>query len=382
VGVKATAIVLGLAMGIVALACARVQPQPEIAGGSGGGAGGARGGGGGAGGFMPGGGHAGMGIMVDGAGDAMCGLQTFDLARRPVEIFLVLDRSGSMKDDAAGDTASPPANPSKWSQLIPALSTAITQADPSIAWGMKTFPEDGSDCTSGTVTPKIDVPIAPMNAAALNAAVVAPTLTPDGNGTPTAAAIGVAVDYLKSLNDGNRKYILLATDGEPSCAGAAGALSKDSSNARIDAVAAVTAAAGADIHTFVLGVATTKANDTSTLNMLAVAGLEPQQDFRPGATRFYLASNQDQLVAALLAIVNPIASSCVFPLASPPPDPENIAVKVNGMKAPMDITHAGGWDYTDAKYSGVQVYGSWCDTIRSVGNQVEIIFGCKDIIIP
>ena len=195
--------------------------------------------------------------------------------------------------------------------------------------------------------------------------------------TPTAAAIGVAVDYLTKLGDDNRKYILLATDGEPSCGGSSGALVKDSGQARTDAVAAVTAAANAGIHTFVLGVATTKDSDEMTLNMMAVAGLEPQADFRPGATRFYLASNQAQLVTALEAIVNPIAASCVFPLKTAPPDPENIAVKVNGTKAPMDVTNANGWNYTDGAYTGVQVFGSWCDTIRSAGNQVEIIFGCK-----
>jgi len=373
---------LALAIGFSG-ACAKIQTPPAIEGGSGGaGAGaGGRNGSSDAGGPRDGG-REGMGISFDSGGEVMCGFQTFDLARKPVEIFLVLDRSGSMQDDADGNSASPPAHPSKWSQLIPALSTAIAQADPSIAWGMKTFPEDGDDCTAGTVTTKVDVPIAPMNGAALSQAVASPTLTPNGNGTPTGAAIGVAVDYLKSLGDSNRKYILLATDGEPSCSGAAGALDKNSSQARTDAVAAVTAAASAGFHTFVLGVATTKANDVSTLNMLATSGLEPQQDFRPGATRFYLASDQAQLVTALEAIVNPIASSCVFPLSTPPPDPENIAVKVNSVKSPQDTSHTAGWDYTDAAYTGVQVYGSWCDTIRSACNQVEIIYGCKDVIIP
>jgi hypothetical protein len=377
--VRIRATTFALAIGFSG-ACAKVQMPAAIEGGSGGAGAGGRDGAGGA--PRDGGGRDGMGISFDSGGELMCGLQTFDLARKPIEIFLVLDRSGSMKDDASGKDASPPDRPSKWSQLIPALSTVIAQADPSISWGMKTFPEDGDDCTAGTVTNKIDVPVAPMNAAALGLAVASPLLTPDGNGTPTGAAMDVAVGYLKSLSDGNRKYILLATDGEPSCSGTVGALGSDSTKARTDAVAAVTAAAAAGIHTFVLGVATTKDNDVTTLNMMATAGLEPQQDFRPGATRFYLASNQTQLVTALEAIVNPIASSCVFPLATPPPDPENIAVKVNGVKSPQDTTHTAGWDYTDAAYTGVQVYGSWCDTIRAAGNQVEIIYGCKDVVIP
>jgi len=39
--------------------------------------------------------------------------------------------------------------------------------------------------------------------------------------------------------------------------------------------------------------------------------------------------------------------------------------------------HADGWDYTDPAYTGVQVYGSWCDMIKNNGNTVEIIYGCK-----
>jgi von Willebrand factor type A domain len=376
--VTRAAIGLWLTIPLAVLACAGVT-APPAGSGNGGGAGPSTGVGGG-------GGHVsglgGTGVTVDGGlGGSMCGLQTFDVNRKPVELFLVIDRSASMEDDAAGNPSTA-GSPSKWSQLIPALSTAILQADPTISWGMKAFPEAGNSCAAGTVTTKIDVQIASGNAAQLNTAVLA--LTDPGNGTPTGAAIRVATNYLKGLSatDDSRKFILLATDGEPSCAGSAGALTSDTTGARTDAIAAVTDAATAGFHTFVVGVATTKANDAATLNSLAVAGLEPSPDARPGATRFFLASNQAQLVSTLEAIVNPVASNCVFPLNAAPPVPENIAVKVNGAKTPHDTAHANGWDYTDPAYSSVQVFGAACDLIKSNGNMVEIIFGCKDVIIP
>ncbi len=59
----------------------------------------------------------------------MCGLQTFDVNRKPVEIFVVLDRSASMEDGLDDSTSVSATNPSKWSQLIPALATSI-QARP------------------------------------------------------------------------------------------------------------------------------------------------------------------------------------------------------------------------------------------------------------
>ena len=376
---------LALAVSLSALACAGVNaPPPDT--GSGGGGGAATTGEGGGAGSHTNTGAGGTGISV-GVGGSMCGMQTFDVNRKPVEIFVVLDRSASMEDGADGESSSA-SNPSKWSQLIPALATSIGQADPTISWGMKTFPEDGSECAPATMTTKIDVPIAPANAAALKTAVNALLNGGDaGNGTPTGAAIGVATSYLtmKTMGgDDSRKYILLATDGEPSCVGSAGSTSKASNSAAAatDAVAAVTAAANAGFHTFVVGVATTKTSDAMTLNQLAVAGLEPSPSLIPGANRFYLASNQAQLVTTLEGIVNPVASNCVFPLSSPPPVPDNIAVKVNGMKTPQDTGHSAGWDYTDPSYTAIQVYGSFCDTIKNNGNSVEIVFGCPGISIP
>jgi hypothetical protein len=362
------------------LACAGVNappPPPDNGAGGGGGMTTTTG----AGGHVNGAG--GTGVTV-GMGGSMCGLQTFDVNRKPVEIFLVLDRSASMQKDAA-DTDPGTGHPSKWSQLIPALTTTVGAADPTISWGLKAFPEDGSECAGNTVSNTIDLSITPKNAGALATALGA--VTPNGNGTPTGAAIRIAVSYLQQLSttDDSRKYILLATDGQPSCYGNAGALTKNPSGSALahdDSVAAVTAAAMAGFHTFVVGVATTKTSDAMTLNDMAVAGLEPSPDMRPGATRFYLASDQQSLVTTLEGIVNPVASNCVFPLSKPPPVPQNIAVKVNGMKTPQDTGHAAGWDYTDPSYTAVQVYGSFCDTIKNNGNSVEIVFGCPGIDIP
>jgi len=285
--VTRAAVWLSLVVSISTMACAGVNaPPPPANTGSGGGGGATTSGAGGGAGQHTGAG--GTGVTVNGAGGSMCGMQTFDINRKPVEIFLVLDRSASMEDGADGNSSSA-TNPSKWSQLIPALSASITQADKTISWGMKSFPEDGSECVNATLTNKIDVQIAPGNAAALNTAVQA--LADAGNGTPTGAAIRAATSYLTMLTtagDDSRKYILLATDGEPSCTGSIGSLTKaaNSAAAATDSVAAVTAAAMAGFHTFVVGVATTKTTDATTLNQLAIAGLEPSPDTRPGAPRF------------------------------------------------------------------------------------------------
>jgi hypothetical protein len=316
--------------------------------------------------------------------DATCGFDSFDLRRMPVDLFVVLDRSASMKDDSKGDDADPDAGrPSKWSQVVPALVEAISTSDPSISWGLKTFPEDipGStaECQDDSVTSAIDVPVRAANAAQISGAVQ--NVLPEGNGTPTGAALDVALAYLQGLGTNDRKYILLATDGEPSCSGTAGQLDKDSSDAKADAVAAVTAAASGDVHTFVIGVAT-KSGATSTLNQLAAAGLEPRVTSSDAEPKFYLASTESELVAALQAIVSPIASTCVFELAHAPPDPTNIAVKVGDTKAPQDPAHHDGWDYADGGHERIEVYGSWCSRVSSGTNMVQVVYGCPGFIIP
>lgn len=316
--------------------------------------------------------------------DATCGFDSFDLARMPVDLFVVLDRSASMKDDAKGDDADPDAGrPSKWSQVIPALTEVIGTSDPSISWGLKTFPQDipGStaDCQDDSVTSAIDVLIAPANAPQIATAIQ--NVSPEGNGTPTGAALDVALTYLRGLGTNDRKYVLLATDGEPSCSGTAGSLDKDSSGAKSDAVAAVKAAANAGVHTFVVGVAT-KSGATSTLNSLAMAGLEPRATSSDADPKFYLASTENELVTALQSIVSPIARTCVFQLAHPPPDPTNIAVKVGDAKAPQDPGHADGWDYTDDSQGRIQVYGSWCDRVTGGANMVQVVYGCPGFVIP
>lgn len=139
---------------------------------------------------------------------------------------------------------------------------------------------------------------------------------------------------------------------------------------------AVTDAAASGVHTFVVGVATGKSS-TTTLNDLAVAGKEPRADPNPLATKYYLANTQDELVTSLKVITGEI-SNCIFTWADPPPVPNNIAVKVGGVKTDQDPVN--GWQYTGSDYKGVIVHGSACDKIKaSAGQQVEIVFGCPSV---
>ena len=312
-------------------------------------------------------------------GPATCGLQTFDLKRKPAEILLVLDRSKSMIEDTVADGVT-----KKWDAALPALKQVIMDSNASVSWGLKVFPEgEDSACVAASVTNNVVVPMAPMNAANVVAGINA--TMPAGNGTPTGAAINAAVNYLKTLNTDNPKYILLATDGQPSC----GALPSSSTGSDIGgpyAETAVSAALTAGFPTFVLGVATSSSGEVAILNSLADKGGKP----RPNAplTHFYLGTSQAELTAAFRVITGE-ASNCIFPLNPPPPvkdDPTKLGAYIAGnpdTKIPHDATKTNGWAYTDANDSAVQVYGTWCEMIKSAGaDKVKIIYGCPLIDVP
>ena len=381
-------LVLVVAMG--ALACSASSGPAGEAVGEGGGSGGIPSNGGTSGTGVTLGGTTGDGgtagtIPTSGMGGTAgneCGVQTFNLERKPAEVLLVLDRSASMKDPPEETTETLP----KWDLIIPALLHVVEQTGSTLSWGLKVFPEDGPDegdpaCSAGSVTDSIQVEIAENNAQAVMDAISA---TDDGgDGTPTGDAMRQAAAYLEGragLNDYNR-YILLATDGEPSCINvtATSAGQEGQEEARPYAVAAVTEAANAGFHTFVVGVGTNKESAKLSLNDLAIAGLEPASCANPLDDCFYLGNSQEQLTSDMLAIATNI-STCTFMLTATPPDPNNVRVTQDTERVMRDPSRTNGWEYEDAAQTIIVVHGPACDAIKgSSAANIEIVFGCPDV---
>ncbi len=301
----------------------------------------------------------------DGTGENVdCGRQNFNVERKPASLLLVLDRSASMLDDPNGDEGTP----SKWDIVVPALQEVITATNPSASWGLKVFPQGdrAGSCSAESFPSDILIPIATNNASTVNQAIS--STTAEGDGTPTGDAISTAVEYLQSIQSDDPKYILLATDGDPSC---------PKSDSDEFAVQAITNAAAAGFHTFVVGIAAS-ASKIETLDGLAVAGLEPRQDPDPLAPKFYLAATKDQLVTSLMTITGEV-STCLFPLSAPPPNPDHVGVFVGEQAVAQDTTGADGWNYTGPDMMTIKLYGSACEQVASSGaGSVKVIFGCKD----
>ncbi len=388
---KLCALIPLLAVGPAVWGCAGTKPVQSAAGEGGSGAiGSGTGGSTGNGGSVGSGGSAATGtggglsttgsggdVGMSDAGDQNCGLLQFKPTPKAADILMVLDRSGSMID--IPDGAPSGSTTTKWQIVVPSLEAAVSATESSISWGMKSFPEtytDSMDDCQGGVTSAIDVKVAAMDGTQMNSAITA--LTPAGKGTPTADAITQGAAYLATLTDTNPKYLLLATDGEPTCVGT----SKDSTNAGPAAVTAIANALKAGFPTFVVGIATTKSSDDTELTAMSKAGGEPIAVTNPLAHDYYLADDATTLVSAMQAITGQI-STCLFPLSPAPPvlnDPTKLGVYVgSGMtRIPYDATN--GWTYTDTNDSGVEVRGSWCNMIEAAGaGTVQIIYGCPKI---
>ena len=366
------ALVIGVVFATTALACG----NPEVSNGGGNGsAGGSSGSGQGSGGSN---GSGGSGVGMPGGfdlpdassqpppasntPDASCGFQNYMLERRPAELLLVLDRSGSMREPPNFMTLT-----SKWDETVPALNETIMKTDATVSWGMKMFPAGLIACST---TDGVDVPIAANNAAMMLASIAG--TTPSGNGTPTRYAMQKAIAHLKATPTNTPRYILLATDGEPNCADGL-------TNQLVDpdgAIEAVRMAAAEGFKTFVIGIATMFGDANMTLNRMAEAGGEP----RMGDPRYYPVASRAELVNALSLITGKVAD-CVFPLDKLPPSPNDVAVDVNGMRVTRDQTKMNGWDYT-ANNMAIQIHGPACEAIKTANAQVKITFGCPGVLIP
>lgn len=316
------------------------------------------------------GGSVNLGNMAGTAGTALvengeCAQQNFVLSSKPADVLLVLDRSKSMIEHTV-----PPMGLTRWDAVKPSLTKVITATDSSVSWGLKLFPEgEGAACVATGVTDAVPAPIAPGNAATVNGIINATMAL--GNGTPTGDAITKAAAYLTSRNATNQ-YIVLATDGDPSC--------PSDSAGEVQAVMALAAAKAAGFPTYIIGVLDPVEDKSkfAILNSMAEAGGTSRSD-NPIGDKFYQAYSEAELTAALEAVTGQVAS-CLFEFDKPPPDATNIAVKVNGEVVKQDTSKAQGWDYTSNQYLSLELHGDACQQVKdATENKVDIIFGCKGV---
>jgi hypothetical protein len=294
-------------------------------------------------------------------GDA-CGSHMYNANHLPPDLLILLDRSNSMNEDASG--TSNPGPMSKWSLMTAAIKQVVGQTETTIRWGLKFF---GSDNQCG-VTAGAEVAPGPNNAAMITAAIDGTTAA---SYTPTTAGEMSAGAYLAALADPNPKYILLATDGQPTCGPPRNNSSSDPDDMR--AIQTVGAVAGTGIPTFVIGIATTKsATADATLNQMAMMGGLP----RAGTPQYYPVSTTAELATALTTIQAMVNLPCKYTLPGMVSNPSMVTVIIGGQPLP-----AGSWTLDPGNRS-ITITGSTCDMLTAgTLTDVQINTGCQ-ILIP
>lgn len=305
--------------------------------------------------------------------DDNCGLVPYLLDQRPSPVLLLQDRSTSMR----GDVDNAPGT--RWENLKTAVSQVVTETQASVAWGMKFFPNE----MTCQVSPGAEFAPTFNNAAPIVGALNAIPGDSEGtgltDGTPTRKALEAATAYLTTL-EGN-KYIVLATDGQPTCRG-----DSETSDDYEAALEAARATAAAGIKIAVVGIAFDPVepgeaveDEQQFLNDVADIGGMARSDPSDPQTHYYPASNTAELVAAFAAITSQVVS-CTFELPQVPPVPDNVVVKLNGVKVPQEPTN--GWQY-DAGMKSVTLHGSACTNATSTVTplDVKIVMGCPGQIV-
>jgi hypothetical protein len=122
---------------------------------------------------------------------------------------------------------------------------------------------------------------------------------------------------------------------------------------------------------FVMGIATQAGEAHGTLNEMAIRGGRARAD----ATRYYPVASRADLVSALELVTGQVFA-CTFRLDQMPPDPDNVAVALDGDALPRDPTHLEGWDYGEGA-SSVVLFGAACGRLRNgEASRVQILYGC------
>lgn len=354
-----------------------------------------------------GGGFVGDGGSTNNGGG--CAGEDYVAEKVPLDIYIMLDQSGSMGDAVSGGT--------KWQAVTSALTTFFNQPESaSIGVGIQYFPQAGNqqcnafmcqsdaDCGAGCGPCQLagplgictgfgntdsclpldystpDVPIAPVST---NASQLISSMGQHGptGGTPTSAALQGAIDYARAWGNahvGHAVVVILATDGDPA------GCDDDLSN--INAIAASGVSGMPKILTFVIGVG----GSQSALDGFAAAG---------GTTEAFMVDQDPNVQQAFLDALNVIqgqAIPCAFLIPQPAPGEDinfgqmNVTYTSSSgdeqtvpyMQSAADCPASGlGWYYDDAlNPTQILLCTDTCSTISAdTGGSVKIVVGCDTI---
>jgi hypothetical protein len=308
----------------------------------------------------------------------------------PVDLFFMVDITGSMNCPVPDDTTKPacevdPGKPhanatTRWTVESAALKAFVTDpANAGLGMGIRFFPSDDDNlCAAATyIKPAVEIGALPGAAMTLEASIGAQT--PAGD-TPTEPSLNGALAHAAAwakANPTHRVAVVYSTDGYPQGCG---------SNATPNTIAAAAAEAAAafaaspSIPTYVLGVGP----NLSDLNTVASAG---------GTTKAFLIDTTQnaatQLATALGSIRTTAVVGCTYTI---PPAPAGMTLQTGFVNVQYtdpkgkvtdilqdpktDCANGAGWEYS-ADMTQILLCGSACTMVKAdAGGSVQVRFGC------
>lgn len=278
----------------------------------------------------------------------------YGVARRRPEVFVVLDRSCSMRETFAGGAASGPEDPNgRWNATRAQLLSLVSRASVS-GLGLMFVPDDPRSCDA--LSPRI-VP-GPGSAMAVEELLTSRdpidpfALCASGS---TEYPLGRALESLVSADPfaSEDPLVLLITSGAPSCGATREGLA--------DGVAMLTEL-GVDVVILALS------SEPTTLDLASLAG--------PRARQFSVTTSA-ALESALQSIMAERAS-CVLELVGGPSSPESTGLRVfvDDVEVMADPEH--GFSF-DVGADALTLNGALCDRLlaREI-TRVQVAVGCDD----
>lgn len=232
-------------------------------------------------------------------GQCMCAGETIKAEKLLLDLYVMMDQSGSMLEKAANGQT-------KWDATKQALTAFLNDpASGTIGVGIQYFPLPGpgtTDSCDTTLYATPEVEIAPLPGVASAIVTSLGKHTPDNN-TPTSAALTGAIDHAKAFSKshpGHRAVVVLTTDGDPT----------KCSPTDIPSIAQIAAdgySSTPSTPTFVIGVGTS----TASLNEIAKSG---------GTSAAFIVDTGKDVVAQMQAAfveIQKAAIACSFAIPKP-----------------------------------------------------------------
>jgi hypothetical protein len=319
-------------------------------------------------------------LALGGAGaDHYCAGVDVPSERLPVDLFVVVDRSSSMRDATASGV-------SKLAATKAALRDLLMSAPPNMGVGLSFFPS-ATRAGSCSVDDHVDAAlmIEDVNAMRHDALSLLDDIEADGS-TPTGPALGAAYEIAGAHGQAHPDrsvVVVLATDGKPTAC------------APTDAASLATLARGAlagpgRVRTMVVTLATERMetdNDLIALRAIAIAG---------GTQHPYVISPRSSFATQLSEALRETAArriACDLALPEPPNnqrlDYDRVNVVLDGderqvlrrVESSAACGKNGGWYYdvdpAVAAPSRLDICPASCEQLGSDTGQLKVELGCK-----